>query len=268
MAKFKIIVIGAVVIAGSIVSLGIQRQAEVKLQENDAVLRQQVDQLSEKTEERQRLSNLIAQATTSPSEDHTAELVKLRSEAAALRKQTNQLGQQHAENRTARLWQAASKPDSSTSQISAEVVSDSNSEEYKVQLYRLACAAPHSPPLTNNRTMGDARNLSSAIRKYAREHEGEFPTNFDQAAPYVYKDQELPRTSEFEMVFQGSLNELTNIPPSAVALIRERQAWPTPSGKWARIYVMTFGEVRVVESDDNFHYWEAAHVIPPPASGQ
>jgi tellurite resistance-related uncharacterized protein len=74
-------------------------------------------------------------------------------------------------------------------------------------------------------------------------------------------------SSDFELVFQGSKKELTNVPEQAVALLRERQAWQTPSGKWARIYVMAGGEVKVVESDGSFQSWEAAHVIPPPAPG-
>jgi tellurite resistance-related uncharacterized protein len=75
-------------------------------------------------------------------------------------------------------------------------------------------------------------------------------------------------TSEFEMVYQGSYNELTNVPLQEVALIRERHAWPTPSGKWARIYVMAGGEVNIVEADDNFQSWEAAHIVPPRAAGE
>ena len=70
------------------------------------------------------------------------------------------------------------------------------------------------------------------------------------------------------MVYQGSFNEFTNIPDQAVALIRERQPWPTPRGKSARIYVMANGFVRIVEADDNFQSWEAEHIIPPPAAGQ
>ena len=131
--------------------------------------------------------------------------------------------------------------------------------------------------------LGDARDLSSAVRKYASEHQGEFPANFDQAAPYYMKVEiafpgsanstnvrvaDLVRrrtapmtgTSKFEMVYQGSYNELANVPWQEVALIRERQAWPTPGGKWARIYVMANGEVNVVESDDNFQSWEAEHI--------
>jgi hypothetical protein len=228
--------------------------------------------------EHQRLSNLLAETNSPTADDRTAELVKLRSEAEALRKLTNELGKQLAENRRWRPWHTDSRPDSSTGfhgsspVASADIVSDSNSDEYKVQLYRIACAAPHSLPLSNNRAMDDARHLSSAVRNYAREHQGEFPSTFDQVGPYLnlgfYKDYEPPQTSQFEMVYRGSLSELTNVPLQVVALIREQQAWPTPGGKRARIYVMAAGEVRVVESDDNFQSWEAEHIIPPPAAGQ
>ena len=108
----------------------------------------------------------------------------------------------------------------------------------------------------------DARNLSKAIRSYAQEHEGEVPTSFDQAAAFFYEDQDPPQADGFEIIYQGSLKELTNIPLRAVALIRERQAWATPSGKWARIYVLADGHLTVVESDDDFRTWEEGHVIP------
>src|SRR5437870_6734115 len=114
MTKFKIILIGAIAIAGATASLVIHHQAQIKLRENDAVLRQQDNQLAELAAEHQRLSNLVARANSSPAEDRTAELVKLRSQAEDLRKQTNELGKQLAGNRRSRPWQAASRSDSST----------------------------------------------------------------------------------------------------------------------------------------------------------
>ena len=296
MTKFKIIVIGVIALAAGTASLVIQHAAQVKGHENGAVLRQQDSQLVELTAEHLRLSNLVAQVNSSPAGDQAAELSKLRAEAEALRKQTNELGKQLAENRRSRQSQTRPRSRSDTHYFvgMVSVVSDATSEEYVNQLNRMTYDK-----------MGDVRNLSSAVRKYAREHQGEFPTNFDQAAPYLYeiqaqankfqeqfrklaesspppkevnlrdlvadkgesatppKQQESSRLSEFEMVYQGSYNELTNVPWQEVALIRERQAWPTPSGKWARIYVTANGEVKVVESDDNFQAWEAEHIIPP-----
>jgi len=70
------------------------------------------------------------------------------------------------------------------------------------------------------------------------------------------------------LVFEGSTNELTHVPWQEVALIRERQAWPTPGGKWARIYVTADGQIEIVESDDNFQSWEAEHIVPPPSTHQ
>src|SRR5439155_4485891 len=179
--------------------------------------------------------------------DQTAELAKLRSEAAALRKQTNELGRQLAENRRSRQSQTRPRPRSDKHAYPGmvSVVSDATSEEYANQLNRMTY---------RDGKMGDVLNLGSAVRKYASEHQGEFPTNFDQAAPYFYefqaqknkiheqlrklaessappkevnlrdlvadkgesgappKQQESSRISEFEMVYQGSYNELTNVP--------------------------------------------------------
>lgn len=271
MTKFQNILIGAMAIAGVMVSLVVHRQAQIKVSQNEAALRRQEDQLAELLAEQQRFTKLLGQTGSFSEEDPSAELAKLRVEAEALRKQTNELGkrQERVEDRRWRPSQndSSAVPGQSAS-VARYVVSDSDSEDYKVQLYKLASAAPHSPPLTNSRTTGDARNLRSALSKYAREHQGELPADFDQAAAYYYPDEPLPRTDEFEMVYQGSLNELTNVPMQAVALIRERHAWPTAAGKWARVYVMVSGEVKVVECDDNFQSWEAAHIIPPPSAGQ
>ena len=289
--QLEIIVIAAIAAIGVVASLAIQHRGQRKLHEKETVLRQQVNQLDKLAAEHQRLSSFLVEpgssATNVPADDYTAELEKLRSEAERLRKHTNELAKQLAENRRARPLPRAAMPTALSITIARDVVSDSNSEEYKEQLYRIASAAPHSLPLTNNRTMDDARHLSSAVGKYAREHQGEFPSSFDEAAPYFYevqaqqdeetrklesslppKQQESLLPSEFEMVYQGSLKELTSIPDQVVALLRERQAWPTPRGKWARIYVMANGFVKVVESDDNFQSWDAEHIIPPPSAGQ
>src|SRR5213593_2459219 len=105
MTKYSVILIGGIAIAEMSALLVIQHQARTKIRENDAVLRQQDYQLSELATEHQRLSNLVAHANSSPAEDQTAELAKLRNEAAALRKQTNELGKQLAENRRSRQSQ-------------------------------------------------------------------------------------------------------------------------------------------------------------------
>jgi hypothetical protein len=73
----------------------------------------------------------------------------------------------------------------------------------------------------------------------------------------------LAGAGDFDLICQGSLNELTNVPLQAVAIVREHEPWQTPEGKWARTYIMAAGKVNIVESDDNFQAWEAEHIIIP-----
>jgi hypothetical protein len=77
----------------------------------------------------------------------------------------------------------------------------------------------------------------------------------------------LTGTNDFELVFQGSQSDLTNIPPRRVALIRERQCL-TLEGKWERVYGYADGAVEIIQSDDNFQSWDAQHIIPSQPDGQ
>jgi hypothetical protein len=251
MMSIKNILSGTVAIAGVTASLLIQRQAHVRFGENDALVRPQREQLAELAAECEHLSNMVAQANNSPADDRIAELVKLRGEAEALRKQTNELGQQWAESRRqSHAWWTAAMRD---------VYEEERYREAKHTRRYLAFPDPKAE---------EAKTLTVALGEYASEHQGEFPSTFEQVAPYLQEDQQrLAGTTEFEIVFQGSFNELTNVQLSAVAVIRERQARLTHDGKRARLYGFANangGWPDVVESDDNFESWEAAHIIPPP----
>src|SRR5213596_2317799 len=96
MTKLKFIPILVVALAGVMASLRIRNQSQVKLRENDAVLGQQDKRLAELAAEHQRLSNPVVQATSPTTNDHKAELAKLRKESEAFRKQTSELGKQLA----------------------------------------------------------------------------------------------------------------------------------------------------------------------------
>ena len=246
MAKIRILLVGAIAIAGVATSIVIRHQAQVKLRENEAVSRQHYNQLTKLSTEHQRLSNLVVRATSSPADDQTAELAKLRNEAEMLRKQTNEFGKELAENHRSGPSQTAVNP-----------------EDYPEQYYA------QRNQISAGKT-ADAHTLSVVLVNYALEHQGELPSNLDQVAPYLAKrHMSLTGTNDFEIVYQGSINELTNVPLRAVALVRERQAWLTPSGKWARVYApVADGMAEVVESDDNFRSYEAEHIIPARAAGQ
>src|SRR5438552_1948640 len=85
--------------AALVASLRTPHPSKGKLRENDTVLRQQDNQLSELAAENERLSNLILKTKSSPTEDRTAELAQLRAKAESLRQQANQLAKQLADDR-------------------------------------------------------------------------------------------------------------------------------------------------------------------------
>ena len=243
MTKIKIILVGAIAIAGLATSIVVHHRSQVELNAKGELLPQRDRQLAELSAEHQRLSNLIVQTKGSLAEDRVTELVKLRREVEELRKQTNTLGRQLALNLQSRRSQTSATP-------------EPHSPEYFQQLHQTA--GGKDP---------DAMSLVMGLRMYASDHQDRFPSNLDQIAPYLRKGQmPLTGTNEFEIVYQGSLGQLKNIPLGAVALVRDRQAWPAPSGKLAKVYGMADGSGLIVESDDNFQSWEAEHIIPPPSA--
>ena len=261
MTRFTTIITGALVAAAVTASLLIQRRAQLTLRENEALLRRQEIQLADLAAENQRLSNLVLHTRTNrtPAEDPT-ELARLRAKAATLRQKADQLAKQLAETRRSMGVGFFSDGDFN--------LLDHNRE--------MAIAAAGRPE--ENAKLNDAKSLAAALLKYADEHGGRFPLNLDQAAAYLPKPLEpdtpewankpLTGTNAFETVFQGSQNDLTNIPGRRVALIRQCQPWPTTDGKWARVYGYADGAASMVESDDNFQSWEAEHIIPPQTAGQ
>ena len=264
MTKSKILLTG-VIAAAVVASLLIERRTQAKCRANDAVLRKQDNQIARLAAENQRLSNLIIQAKTSSTErdDRTAELARLRAKVEALRQQTNQLAELPKQLAEKRLLAGAQ----------AFYSGDFNLLEHN---HESAITFAGGPRATGK--LNDARALTAALRKYTDERQGEFPLHLDQVASYLPKAMEadsppwantpLSGTNDFEIVYQGSQNDLSNIPPRRVALIRERQPWLTPDGKWSRVYGYADGAASIVESDDNFQSWDAQHIIPSRAAGQ
>ena len=266
--KIEIILMGFAVAAALVASLLIQRRTQARLGENGGALRQQESQLAELVAESQRLSNLLAQAKTNSAktDDQTDELGRnLRAEAEALRKQTNQLAKQLAEQRHLTEQLAEQRRRAGARTLSS---GDSKLLEHNKELGISFAGGPRATGKLN-----DARAITEALRNYAGEHQGEFPPSLDPVASHLpeasdansppWANAPLSGTNDFEIVYQGSQTDLTNIPLRRVALIRERQPWLTSDGKWARVYGYADGAASIVESDDNFQSWDAQHVIPP-----
>jgi hypothetical protein len=227
-------------ITGLMASLLIQHRAQAKLRAKDKALQEQDDHLAEMTSEGQRLSNLVARIENTPKNDQLSELQQLRSEADEVWKRIQSLEMQLAMNRQPRPPQPMRKE-------------EPHSAEYWQLLNQAA----------GGKTK-DAFVLSTAVTWYVVEHQGQFPSNFDQVSSYLHKLPPLTGTNDFEIVYQGSLAALKGIPYSSVAVIRDRKTWLAPSGKWARVYGISGGVGQIIESDDNFLSWEAEHIFASP----
>src|SRR5438876_9372397 len=108
-------VLVAVVMADLLV---FQDHLRARLREQGVELLRQADQIAQLEAENKRLSNLVANATTTglSASGPPPELLRLRGEGGVLRQETNELGRLHKEN--IRLSQAVAE--SETNQVSAE----------------------------------------------------------------------------------------------------------------------------------------------------
>jgi RNA polymerase sigma factor (sigma-70 family) len=104
MTKLKLGIIGAIVVAGVTAPWVIQHQAEVRLRQENLVLRQQVDELGKLAAENERLTRLLSgvQAPT----DVSRELLRLRGEIGVLRQQNQDLTRLFSQNPKAALSQS------------------------------------------------------------------------------------------------------------------------------------------------------------------
>jgi len=266
MTRFKNIFVALLIIvaAGVLASLLTRNRMEAKSRENDAVLRQRADDLLKLVAENNWLSNLVAQANSGASsvssEAASAEVARLRAAAEALRQQSNTLALQLAQSRRAAGAAALSRGD------------------YNLLDHNLGKSITFAGGPRETGKLNDARAFAAGLRQYADDHDGQFASDLSQLSGYLPKPLEsnaLPwinapvtGTNDFEIVFQGSQNDLSNIPLRRVLLIRERQPWQTPEGKWAKVYGYADGAAEIVESDDNFQSWEAQQIVPSASATQ
>ena len=97
-------ILGVGAVAGVAICLAVERQARLRLGEENKALRQQVDPMAGLVAENERLSNILAQANGSRSlpDERLKELLRLRGEAGVLRQQGKEIEALRHENRLAR----------------------------------------------------------------------------------------------------------------------------------------------------------------------
>jgi hypothetical protein len=101
---------------------------------------------------------------------------------------------------------------------------------------------------------------------YANANQDQFPTNFDQAAPYLGGNLNSVRSnlSQLEIVYQGSWKNIAN--PASTIVVRENQPW-LYNGEWVKVYGFADGHSELhVEPNGDFGAWEQQHLpLPPPS---
>jgi hypothetical protein len=240
LTKIKAGILTVVLAAGVAIPFIVQQRAVARMQADDESLRLQQEQLSGLQAENQRLTAAVANATLS--REQSKDLEKLRGDIRALRQQTNAVTALRQENR--RLRSSLSKPKTPMQIKEDAIVRMTATKDWMFGFYQ-----------------------------YAEKNGGQFPTNFDQATPFVSEETRNSSgmsTDQFEIVFQGSPSVLEK--PQDTIVLREKEPWRTgPDGnaKWARIYAFADGHIEIhSELENSFEAYEKQHLFPPPAAAK
>ena len=201
--KLKTSIISAIVIASLAAPLIVQRQAQARLREQDEALRIQTIQLAQLQVDSKRLSNRVAQARSSLalSKEEFSELLKLRGEIGLLRKSagiqvsptpapsgTELLSEIEKESaRRVNLLKQWLEANPSQKIPELQFVSENNwiDAVYPRQLeteeeYRRAMSLVRA-----NAEMVVMSQLITALHQYLPGHNGQFPTDLAELAPFL-----------------------------------------------------------------------------------
>ena len=244
--------LSALVVAGAVTALVIQRQTQEELRAANEALAQQLAKLKSDNES---LSNRLAFAGDAQrlSADQLDELLKLRGESRLLK---SQLAAAKAQTQAAA---GATPPppaaDAAKLQTQAEM-----------------------------RKLKNAKYLVAAAMFGFSEHHGEqFPTNWEQTTSYfdqwersgLVPGDVMPDTladfnaltNQFELAYQGATSNLygaTNF--GDIIVVREKQPWQSPDGKWLKIYGFADGHSEIhAEPAEGFDAYEQNHELLPPS---
>lgn len=234
MTKIKIGVIVAALVAGLSIPLVKQHQALIKLRDENSALRLQASDLPRLAADNIRLSNLLAQPSPLDTQAQTRELLKLRGEVGQLKQQL------------------AEKP--RTRQVAVPATTQEDAAEVQKQI--------------GIAKMGYTKGWMLAFMQFASQNQGQFPTNFEMAAsllPDETRNQTNYSTDQFEILYQGSIDAMTN--PATIIVLREKDPWQALDGGWVRDYAFADGHCEIHKAaNGDFQPWESVHLWPPPSA--
>jgi RNA polymerase sigma factor (sigma-70 family) len=245
MTKLQASIIGGLAVISVAAPLAIHYQSQADLRAKEGLLRNQEQQLSALAAENERLSNAVAREPHAaiPTNQNTDELLRLRGEVGVLRTQLAEADRARSDLER----QATEAKEKKTAALSPQ-------EQAR---RRLGMAS-----------MNAAAHWVRAMLGYATQDHGYLPATLFQAAPFLAQDhrgEALQSGSDFQVVYHGSLQALTNTGiqtvavrnPADVIVLREAQAHQNPDGTWSRTYAFADGHSEIPNvRDGNFARWE------------
>jgi len=240
MKKLRLVITVAL-LAGAAALLVIQHGTLARLSDENDQLRRQAAQSSNLTAENERLSNEVSRAGRTLTDAERGELLRLRGEVATLRRQKDELARLREENQSLR-----------------GSIADAGQR---------GAAAPATDQPDHTATIpriNNARSLAHSLLLFAADHDGNLPSDLGLLGVFFPGLPTLAGTNDFEIVYHGSLNELTNA--GSVMMIRERDAWQLPDGTWTKAYGFADGHAEIhSEPDASFDPWERQRMFSPPS---
>jgi hypothetical protein len=235
--KIKAGLLGTVAAAGVTASVLVHQANAARLHDADEQNRDRSEEIAQLGRDNERLAGLAA--VNEPSSNGSLdELQRLRAEADRLRSQAGELPQLREANAALKRRAAGAAPSKTALQLKEETMA----------------------------TMDASKKWLVAFILYAGDNQDQFPPSLEAATPaYLRKTKEEidADNKQFELIYRGSLTAITN--PMNTIVLREREAWQTPEGRWSRVYGFADGHVEVhSEAANDFEAWEQSRLIPPP----
>lgn len=224
---------------GLTVTVGLQYRSNEELRKQNTGLREQLARVPTPAPQ------------TTPAID-PAELARLRAEHSELLRLRGEITQLRRAQADAAKAAAASSRQRDNDDPSPEDVARARKEEER----GLAIAR-----------MSYVKNWGLAFILYATEHGDRLPDSFEQAAKFFPQEQAALAsafsTDKYEIMFHGTLQDVQH--PENVILVREKEAWPNPSGTGtARTYLFADGHSEIHSAPDGDHSaWEKDRIQAP-----
>jgi hypothetical protein len=243
MSKFRVRAIAMAFALLALVSVIVWQHSRARaLIAESAALREKIQQTVLREEESRQLREAL-RLMNEDSQAKLRELVQLRGQAASAR----QLKEENVRLR-GELESVALRTKESSEQ-------DGNSFDWN---YGIGARA----------TVNHAKYWGYAMINYATTHGRRFPASFAEAASYFHdelsaeeKAKAIEAADRYELVYHGSQDDLDGLPPESTIIVREKEAWLDPQGRWCKAYSLSDGTaiIRAQEKRD-FAEWEGRRI--------